>query len=97
MSLLVALEEGLEEIKEYLRSKGLQTVNLGNENMAVDAVVYKDRSLSEIQAEQILSSADSLQDYAGGNSYGVLLVNARDKTPQEVYEIIKNRVYERFI
>jgi len=97
MSWVIALEEGLEDINEYLRNKGFNVVDLGDKNMVVDAVVYKGRILSEIQTEQIMSSADSIYDYTGGNSFGVLLVNAQNKTPQQVYEIIKNRVYEHFI
>ncbi|NLZ51765.1 MAG: YkuS family protein [Thermoanaerobacteraceae bacterium] len=97
MSWVIALEEGLEDIREYLRNKGLHVVDWSNKNIRVDAVVYRGRSLSAIQSEQIMSATDQIYDYTGENSFGVLLVNAQNKTPQEVYEIIKNRVYEHFI
>lgn len=97
MSWVIALEEGLEDIREYLLNKGFHVVDWGNESLMVDAVVYRGRSLAEIQTEQIMSAADPIYDYTGNNSFGVLLVNAQNKTPQEVYEIIKNRVYEHFI
>jgi hypothetical protein len=97
MSWVIALEEGLEDIREYLQNKGFQVVDWGNQSLIVDAVVYRGRSLAKIQTEQIMSAADPIYDYKGNNSFGVLLVNAQNKTPQEVYEIIKNRVYEHFI
>jgi len=94
---VVAVEEGLEEINEYLRNMGFKIVSLENENLAVDAVVYKNMSLSEIQAENLWGSTNSSYDYNGEKDCGVLLVNAHNKTPQQIYEIIKNRVYEHII
>jgi hypothetical protein len=97
MSRVIALEEGLEDIGEFLRNKGFQVIAWGDQNSPIDAVVYIGRRLDEIQATQFPSAMESLYDYTGGDSYGVLLVNAQNRTPQEVYEIIKNRVYEHFI
>lgn len=97
MTGIVALEEGLEDIEKFLRKKGLQTVSLESGNLAVDAVVYKDRRLSEMPLEHLTSSLDSAYDYNGEGAFGVLLVNAQNKTPQQVYEIIKNRVYEHLL
>lgn len=98
MGRVVALEDGMEDIGEYLRSKGYVTVPWGEPNMAVDAVVYTGRKLDDIYAATFSRTIDPLQ---GGTNeefpYGVLLVNAQDRTPEEVYEIIKNRVYEHFI
>ncbi|HHY70748.1 MAG TPA: hypothetical protein GX519_03635 [Thermoanaerobacterales bacterium] len=97
MSQVIALEEGLEDIGRFLRNKGFQIVNLSDQNSAVNVVVYTGRRLDELQATQFLSPTESIYDYTGGGSYGVLLVNAQNRTPQEVYEIIINRVYEHFI
>jgi diphthamide synthase subunit DPH2 len=97
MSRVIALEEGLEDIGDYLRNKGFQVVAWDDQNSAVDAVVYMGCRLEEIQSSQFLSATESVYDYTGGGSYGVLLVNAQNRTPQEVYEIIRNRVYEHFI
>ncbi|MDD4568679.1 MAG: YkuS family protein [Tepidanaerobacteraceae bacterium] len=97
MSRVIALEEGLDDIGEYLREKGLQIVSWGDYNSVVDAIVYFGHKLEDIQAAEYPSTIDSLSSDTGNGAYGVLLVNAQDKTPQEVYEIIKNRVYEHFI
>lgn len=91
----VALEEGLEDIREYLQDKGFQVVDWGKDQLVVDALVYKNRSLSEIQIEHVTSAVPV--NFAVNNSTGVLLVNAQNKTPEEVYEIIKNRVYDHFL
>lgn len=97
MSRVVALEDGLEDIKEYLRNKGFRIVAWNDTNSAVDAVVYMGRKLEDIRDTGFLPAADSAYNYTGSESYGVLLVNAQNRTPQEVYEIIKNRAYEHFI
>lgn len=96
MSRVVALQEGLEDIGEYLRHKGFKVVPWGD-NRNVDAVVYHSRKFDEIDVPQYPPEMQSLSDDTTAGSYGVLLVNAQNKTPQEVYEIIKNRVYEHFI
>ncbi|MDI3480837.1 MAG: hypothetical protein PWQ97_492 [Tepidanaerobacteraceae bacterium] len=98
MTRVIALEEGLEDIGEYLRKKGYTTVLWGNSHVAADAVVYKSRKLDDINTAIFNRAVAPLLDETGNeNSYGVLLVNAQDMTPEEVYEIIKSRVYERFI
>ena len=43
-----------------------------------------------------MSESDPMY-FADRDSFGVLLVNAQNKTPHEIYEIIKNRVYEPII
>lgn len=98
MTRVVALEDGLEDIGEFLRSRGYITVPWGQSNMAVDAVVYTGRKLENIYNTAYNQAADSLSEDIGESApYGVLLVNAQDRTPEEVYQIIKNRVYEHFI
>ena len=94
---VVALEEGLEDIEKYLREKGIHIVSLEDEQSPVDAIVYKGRSISEIQLDHLNNVSNSIDNYNGENSFGVLLVNAQNKTPQQVYEIIKNRAYEHLI
>jgi hypothetical protein len=95
---VIALEDGLEDIGEFLRSRGYITVPWGQSNMAVDAVVYTGRKLENIYNTAYNQAADSLSEDIGESApYGVLLVNAQDRTPEEVYQIIKNRVYEHFI
>lgn len=98
MTRIIALEEGLDDVREFLQSRGFHTVSWGEETTPVDAVVYTGRKLGDIFNQDYNSMTSALaDDPVGDRAYGVLLVNAQDKTPQEVYEIIKNRVYEHFI
>jgi len=98
MSRVVALEQGLEHIGEYLKSKGYTVVPWGRSPVAVDAVVYTGRKLDDIYSNAFIQT----EDYISGSiredaHFGVLLVNAQNKTPEQVYEILKNRVYENII
>ncbi|HHW01382.1 MAG TPA: YkuS family protein [Thermoanaerobacterales bacterium] len=98
MTRVIALEDGLEDIGEYLRSRGYKTVSWGEPNTVIDAVVYTGRKLENIYETTYNRIIDPLSGDTGEEyPYGVLLVNAQDRTPEEIYEIIKNRVYEHFI
>ena len=98
MSRVVALEQGLEHIGEYLKSKGYTVVPWEQAPMAVDAVVYTGRKLDDIYSNSFSQVRNALSDdIKENNPCGVLLVNAQNKTPEQVYEIIKNRVYENII
>lgn len=97
MTRVIALEEGLDDIGEYLRSRGFQTVVWDDQSSMVDAIVYTGKKLREISNEDKgyspLTSA-LVDDSPDVKPFGVLLVNAQDRTPEEVYQIIKDRVYE---
>ncbi|TYP57422.1 YkuS family protein [Thermosediminibacter litoriperuensis] len=98
MSRVIALEDGLEELGQYLRQRGFITVPWSQVSGPVDAVVYTGRKLKEITMTPYNSSSEELSDELNpGSPFGVLLVNAEDRTPEEIYEIIKNRIYEHFI
>lgn len=98
MTRVIALEDGLEDVGEYLRERGYMTVSWGEPNVVVDAVVYTGRKLDDIYTASFNMVMDPLSGDTGEEyPYGVLLVNAQDRTPEEVYEIIKSRVYEHFI
>ncbi|ADL08974.1 YkuS family protein [Thermosediminibacter oceani] len=98
MSRVIALEDGLEDLGEYLRQRGFITVPWSQVSGPVDAVVYTGRKLKDIVSKPYNSFSEEMSDELTPMSpFGVLLVNAEERTPEEVYEIIKNRVYEHFI
>jgi len=88
MTRVIALEDGLEELGEYLKQYGYITISWSKVNGPVDAVIYKGKKLQEIAA-----ASEGLAEQMPG----VLLVNAEGKTWEEVHEIIKNRIYDHFI
>jgi hypothetical protein len=94
---VVAIEDGLEDIGKYLSAMGYKTVAWGQTDSAVDAVVYTGKKLEDIYTSNAFTNAHSLDNKADELSYGILLINAQGKTPEQVYKIIKNRVYEDFI
>lgn len=97
MSRIVAMEEGLESIGVFLKEKGFQVVAWDRRDLPIDAIVYVRQKLEDIQSLQSAATPESFYDYAETASYGVLLVNAQNKTPEDIYEIIKNRSYESII
>ena len=107
MTGVIALESGLEELGEFLKDKGFQGIDWDGGALAADAVVYTGRKLESIytsnlgQVTNVLEKTGPYDTRLRGDvetaPYGVLLVNAQGKTPQEVLEILKNRAYEHFI
>lgn len=93
MKRIIAVEDGLEDLIEYLTARGFIAMPWNEAVGEVDAVIYRGRKLKEIAALPI----ENMMDQMGGNSFGVLLVNAEGRTHEEIYEIIKNRIYDNFI
>jgi len=92
---VIALEEGLDYIGEFLRSKGYRIVDWNEQNAAVDAVVYTGKKLESINAQAYSPMTSALtEDLSDDRSFGVLLVNAQGKSAEEIYQIINHRVYE---
>lgn len=80
----VAVQQGLEEIRLGLERKGYEVVDYRDEGH-IDAIVYTD----------IYSGLDSVNNSVDGNIYGAILINANNKTIDEIGHIIETRRYER--
>lgn len=80
----VALQQGLENLGEELKSRGYEVVAYGDQGH-IDAIVYSD----------IYSGLSSVNNSAEGNAYGAILINANNKTVDEIVHIIDTRRYER--
>ncbi|SHM17904.1 Uncharacterised protein family (UPF0180) [Caldanaerovirga acetigignens] len=93
MKRIIAVEDGLEDLIEYLRARGFVAMPWNEAVGEVDAVIYRGRKLKEMASLSI----ENMMDNMGGNSFGVLLVNAEGRTNEQIYEIIKNRIYDHFI
>lgn len=79
----IAVQEGLEEVRDELRSRGYEVVSYGDRGH-IDAIVYLsiDRGM-----ENVNNSPD-------GNIHGAILINAANKTIDEIEYIIQTRRYE---
>ena len=94
--MVVAVQKGLENIKELLREKGYEVVTFGEYNYPIDAVVYTGNNLetSYIKNNNMPNmTIDTMGHEASQRSYGVLLVNATNKSIEEIDYILKHKVY----
>lgn len=94
--MVVAVQRGLGHIKDKLREKGYEVVTLGEYNYPIDAMIYTGSSpesahISKNNMPNLTSHNMGFGDT--GRSYGVLMVNAANKTIAQIEEILKRRVY----
>ncbi|MBQ4518833.1 MAG: YkuS family protein [Clostridia bacterium] len=81
--MIIALEEGLQDIEKELIRAGHQVVSLYNSSIGADAVVYRDTPW------QYLPTAE----FCRNSQAGVLMVCVRNMSPGEVRQTVENRCY----
>lgn len=89
--MIIAVEKGLDDIKQQLESRGYECFYIGEEGIA-DAVIYKDKD-NHPYFEVNKSSMTNLSNSIGGQSIGALLINAQGKTIEEILNILNRRTY----
>ncbi len=82
--MVIAVEENLDEISALLTQKSHQVVSLYGYAGAVDAVVYHSESISSLT----LSS-----NHYGNSGSGVLMICAKNLSPEQVLNIVEKRNY----
>lgn len=89
--MIIAIEKGLEEIKNELEARGYKIFYIGERHLA-DAIIYKSRNghqCFQVNKSPIMSlSSNKVMD-----SKGVLLINSENKRIEEILEILENRTY----
>ena len=88
----IALERGLDELKAILEQKGYQAVYEDEITGYVSAYVYQDPNMLGQQTFHASLNNCLLSGTTAENA-GILLVSARDRTPDEIIGMIENRVY----
>lgn len=83
--MIIAVENGLDSVKQALQSAGHEIVDLESGN-AFHAAVYVNRKIADITVPQM-----SARNAMFGS--GVFLVNARGRTPEEICAIISQKAY----
>ncbi|MBZ4644763.1 MAG: hypothetical protein PWR27_1547 [Petroclostridium sp.] len=94
--MVVAVQRGLESVKDKLRERGYDVVTFGEYNYPIDAVVYTGNGLetSYIKNNNMPNLASHTLGFGNiDRSYGVLLINATNKTIEEIDTILKRKVY----
>lgn len=83
--MVIAVEKGLDSIANHLKTLGYTVVDENYKN-SIDAYVYENAGIMEIESYNFLSQSTF-------DSRGILMVNAKNKTPEEVAQILQNRIY----
>ncbi|WHH59618.1 YkuS family protein [Petroclostridium sp. X23] len=89
--MVVAVQKGLENIKEKLREKGYDVVTFGEYNYPIDAVVYNGAGFEGSFVTN--NNMPSLSASTADRSYGVFLVNATNRTIEEIDHMLQRKVY----
>ncbi|AEV68449.1 YkuS family protein [Acetivibrio clariflavus] len=88
--IVVAVQQGLDDIKSGLREKGFEVVDLETYNYPIDAIVYEGNSF---QISYI--SRNNMPEMTMGKrgNYGVFIVNSLGKTIDEIADMLNTRYY----
>lgn len=89
--MVIAIEKGLTEIKNQLEMRGYETFYIGERPVA-DAIIYKNRN-SHPYFQVNSTPITSLVSSKVMDSKGALLINAENKSIEDILEILKNRTY----
>lgn len=90
----IALQRGLDQLKDELEQKGYETVFEDEIDGYITAYIYQDQhSLAEQTFHASLN--ESLLSGPAPPNPGILLINAKDKSTEEITAIIENRIYSR--
>lgn len=79
----IALQENLQELKVALEGRGYEVVGF-NDSGHIDAIIYIDD----------YTGFKNINDEGETNHYGAILINANNKTVDEIQYIIENRRYD---
>lgn len=80
----IAVMKGLFNIAEQLRELGYDVVTYGEYKYPIDAMIYVGESLDKISF--------SSENVGGGRS-GILMINATNKSIEEIHNTLKTRLY----
>mgnify|MGYP000147093922 FL=1 len=88
--IIVAVQQGLDDIKNALRSRGYQVVDLETYRYPIDAIIYTGRSfqLSHITSNNFQQVSTGIRD-----NYGILMINAKEKSIDDIERILISRSY----
>ncbi|MHB1394475.1 MAG: YkuS family protein [Clostridia bacterium] len=93
--MVIAIQRGLDNIKEELESRGNEVFYIGESRVA-EAVLYKEVDTHPYYEVNNIPSAASAS-MNGNVSYGALLVNVTNKSMEDIIRILDKRVYSPLI
>ncbi|HHX62137.1 MAG TPA: hypothetical protein GX707_15725 [Epulopiscium sp.] len=91
--MVIAVEPGLENISDQLVKRGYTIVNYPEYKGVVDAIIYKKNMINHINEYQNSVMVNALENNNNKPSQGVLIINANNKSANQIEEILRSRVY----
>ncbi len=91
--MVIAVENGLGDLTEKLREKGYTIVSYPEYAGVVDAFIYKDAMLNNIESYENNVVGESLENGIFSKAQGILIINASNKSVVDIEQILKTRVY----
>lgn len=93
--MIINIEEKLYYIRQYLESTGKYEIyNRGEYSGPIHAYIYKEEDL-EAEFEVMQNRLINLAHHEHIDiKHGVLMINANNKTPREIDDILSERLYQ---
>jgi len=88
--IVIGVQNGLNEIKDALRLKGIEVVDVENYNYPIDAVIYEGNSF---QISYVSTNNMPEATMGSRSNYGVLMINSLGKSIAQIEEMLKMRGY----
>lgn len=92
--MIVAISKGLEGFKEKLEQRGYEVVYEEEYPYPVDAYIYTNhRDWLELNDDIRPELTSSIEKRSNHKHQGILLINAQNKSIDQIEQILNNRVY----
>lgn len=89
--IIIAVQQGLDSLKEGLKAKGYEVVDLEGYTYPIDAMIYQGNSF---QISHISHNNMPLELRADRRTnYGVFMINATGRSLDEIVDMLKTRYY----
>lgn len=87
---IIGIQSGLEEISNYIRSHNkYELVNLEEYKGGINAIIYNNKIPNEKYEEDQFKLENNSLTCHGETSHGVLMINASNKSPNDVFKILE--------
>lgn len=88
--IIIAVQQGLDSVKDQLANRGYKVVELETYKNAVDVIIYQTNlsHISYFPHDNFLGEKEGMR-----SSYGALIVNSTGKGIDEIEFILKTRCY----
>jgi len=88
--MVIAIQKGIKKLRDELIQRGYTVVEAESYGYPIDAIIYEDTNynVSHISIDNMPSAENSIRP-----NFGVLMINSRNKSVDEIVEILNRRCY----